>query len=211
MKQLIFVSLFAFFSFTMPALAEHDYDILLYGDSLMAGYGLEKEEAFAAQLEEKLLKEHIHVNVINASISGDTTAGGLNRVDWVLSKHQETDIDLVIIGLGGNDLLRGLSPEATKENLRKLIKNFSNAGLDIILAGMNAPPNLGPEFQAAFDSIYPALADEFENVTLYPFFLKDVALKPELNLKDGLHPNKAGTAIIVQNITPYIVSAYQEN
>jgi acyl-CoA thioesterase-1 len=142
------------------------------------------------------------VNVINAGVSGDTTAGGLARIEWALADQP----DIVIVALGANDALRGLDPTQVYKNLNALLTQLSKAGCRVILAGMLAPRNLGPEYYARFDQIYPDLAKRF-NLLFYPFFLEGVATNPRLNQADGVHPNLAGVRVIVAGIQPLVVIA----
>lgn len=173
--------------------------LLAYGDSLIHGYGLGPAEVFPAQLEQALRAAGREVTVINGGNSGDTTAAGLARVDWTLAERP----DAVLLLLGANDFLRGLDPKETAANLRALMQRFQDAGLPVLLAGMMAPQNLGADYAAEFDAIYPTLAAEFDAL-LYPFFLAGVALDPALNQPDGIHPNAAGVAVIVGRILPSV-------
>jgi acyl-CoA thioesterase-1 len=182
--------------------AESTKRLLILGDSLTAGYGLAAEEAFPAQLEEALLQSGRNVSVINAGVSGDTSAGGLARLDWAL----QDDPQMVIVALGGNDALRGLPPEETFANLDAILERLKVAGIHVILIGMKAPRNLGESYTTAFDQIYPRLAQK-HNVGFYPFFLDGVALDPALNQNDGIHPNARGIALIVERILPLVESA----
>ena len=173
--------------------------LLVLGDSLSAGYGLKADDAFPAQLQKSLRQAGYAVVVLNSSVSGDTTAGGLSRIDWALS-----DIpDLVIVELGGNDALRGLSDATTRANLDAILARLGREGISIILAGMQAPRNMGEDYVRRFDRIYPDLAAR-HGVVLYPFFLDGVALEPDLNQPDGIHPNSAGVRVIVSRILPYV-------
>jgi acyl-CoA thioesterase-1 len=182
--------------------AESTKRLLILGDSLTAGYGLAAEEAFPAQLEEALLQSGRNVSVINAGVSGDTSAGGLARLDWAL----QDDPQMVIVALGGNDALRGLPPEETFANLDAILERLKVAGIHVILIGMKAPRNLGESYTTAFDQIYPRLAQK-HNVSFYPFFLDGIALDPSLNQTDGIHPNVDGIALIVERILPLVESA----
>lgn len=182
--------------------AESTIRLLILGDSLTAGYGLAAEEAFPAQLEEALLQSGRNVSVINAGVSGDTSAGGLARLDWAL----QDDPQMVIVALGGNDALRGLPPEETFANLDAILERLKVAGIHVILIGMKAPRNLGESYTTAFDQIYPRLAQK-HNVSFYPFFLDGIALDPSLNQADGIHPNARGIALIVERILPLVESA----
>jgi acyl-CoA thioesterase I len=183
----------------LPAAAE-PLRLLAFGDSLVHGYGLPAGETFPEQLEAALRADGLDVSVINGGNSGDTTAGGLARLDWALAD----DPDAVILELGANDGLRGLDPAATYDNLDAMLTKLKDAGLPVLLAGMLAPPNLGREYGEAFNAVYPRLAKKHE-VPLYPFFLEGVAAQRALNQGDGIHPNAAGVAEIVARIKPHVV------
>jgi len=173
--------------------------ILVLGDSLSAGYGLPAAEAFPAQLEQALRRSGQAVRVINAGVSGDTTAGGLARLDWALAERPQ----LVIVQLGANDALRGLDPEQARANLDAILTRLQREGAQVLLAGMRAPRNLGPAYYTKFDRIYGDLARK-HRVALDPFFLEGVALRPELNQADGLHPNAKGVAVVVRRLLPQV-------
>jgi len=182
-----------------PALAE-PLRLMAYGDSLTHGYGLPDGETFPEQLESALRAKGLQVEVINAGNSGETTAGGLARLDWALADAP----DAVLLELGANDGLRGLDPAATYDNLDAILQRLGEEDLPVLLAGMLAPPNLGREYTEAFNAVYPKLAKKHD-VPLYPFFLDGVAMVPELNQADGIHPNAKGVAEIVERITPHVV------
>ncbi|MXY38549.1 MAG: arylesterase [Rhodospirillaceae bacterium] len=173
--------------------------LLVLGDSLGAGFGLPAEEGFVPRLEAALRSRGHDIRVANGSISGDTTAGGRARLGWALSSKP----DFVIVALGGNDGLRGLDPAETRTNLAAILARLKERNIPVLLAGMKAPRNLGPEYEAAFNSAWPALARRYGAV-LYPFFLDGVALDPALNQPDLIHPNAAGVAVIVRRILPYV-------
>lgn len=173
--------------------------ITVLGDSLVAGYGLAPGLSFPDRLEAALQDAGYNIAVVNAGLSGDTTAGGLARLEWSLAD----DPIAVIIVLGGNDMLRGLDPAATRTNLNAIITQMKRRKVTVMLAGMLASRNLGPEYVAAFDGLYPALAEK-HSIYLYPFFLEGVALDPALNLSDGLHPNADGVEEIVRRILPFV-------
>ena len=179
--------------------------ILVLGDSLTAGYGLAESEAFPAQLETALVTTGYAVRVINAGISGDTSAGGAARLEWSLADSP----DLVILALGANDALRGLSPDQTRTNLAAIIERLKQRQISVLLAGMLAPRNMGENYYNSFDKIYPELAQEFR-VPLYPFFLEGVAAQPELNLTDGIHPNAAGVKVMVAGILPLVLELLEK-
>ena len=174
--------------------------LLVLGDSLTHGYGLADGDTFPAQLEAALHAAGHNVAVINGGVSGDTTAGGLARLDWALAD----DPDIVMIELGANDALRIIDPQVSRQNLAAILEELDRRGVPALLAGMLAPPNLGGAYVADFNAIYPDLAAMYD-VPLYPFFLEGVATEPGLNQSDGIHPNAAGVAVIVENITPFVV------
>ena len=180
-----------------PAATAKSLKLLTFGDSLIHGYGLPSGETFPAQLEAALRAEGIDITVINGGNSGDTTAAGRARLDWALSDRP----DLVLVTLGGNDMLRGLEPAETYRNLDAILSRLEAEGLPVLLTGMLAQRNLGAEYAAEFDAVFPRLAEEHD-VAFYPFFLDGVALRPDLNQPDGLHPNGAGVAVIVEAILP---------
>lgn len=179
--------------------------ILVLGDSLTAGYGLEAADTLPAQLEKQLQVAGYDVNVINAGVSGDTTAGGLARIEWLLASHPE----IVVVELGGNDALRGLDSVRTYANLDKILTRLKEAGCRVILTGMKAPRNLGHEYYTKFDQIYYDLAEQHD-VLFYPFFLEGVATDPALNQSDGIHPNVAGVQRIVSGLHPLVTLALDE-
>ncbi len=173
--------------------------ILAFGDSLTAGFGLPPDQSFPAQLERRLRADGIDVHVVDGGQSGDTTAGGLARLDWSLAEKP----DLVILELGANDMLRGIDPATVRANLDATIEKIKASGAKVLLAGMRATPNWGEKYQKDFDRIYPELA-RTHGVALYPFFLDGVAMDPELNQPDGLHPNARGVAMIVERLAPRV-------
>lgn len=173
--------------------------ILAFGDSITAGYGLPPDEAFPVLLQAKLAAAGIPVEITNGGVSGDTTAGGLARVDWALADKP----DYVLLELGANDALRGIDPKVTRDNLDKMLARITASGAKTLLIGMKAPSNWGPEYQQEFDAIYPALAAKY-HVPLYPFILDGVALDASLNQPDGLHPNIRGVRVLVNRIAPYV-------
>jgi acyl-CoA thioesterase-1 len=179
--------------------AAHVPVILDFGDSLTAGYGLAPDQAFPPRLQAALHRRGIEVRVVNAGVSGDTTAGGLARLDWALADKP----DLVILALGANDALRGIDPATVRSNLDKMIRRIESSGAKVLLLGMLAPPNWGEEYKTEFDRIFPDLARIY-GVPLYPFFLEGVAMKPELNQPDGVHPNEHGVAVLVDRIAPVV-------
>ncbi|MEO9635581.1 MAG: arylesterase [Parasphingorhabdus sp.] len=184
------------------AAAEAEILIVAFGDSLYAGYGLDQKEGFAPELQAALKAAGKDVRVHNAGVSGDTTAAGLRRMDFVLDSLPRQP-DLVILGLGGNDLLRGLKPADTRANMEKMVQKLEKRGIAVMLTGMLAPPNLGADFSDEFNIIYPALAKKYD-VALYPFFMAGVVGNPDLFLPDGLHPTAEGIDIIVGKVAPQV-------
>ncbi len=173
--------------------------LVAIGDSLIAGYGLPVEDGFVSQLEKALKARSFDVQIFNAGVSGDTTSGGLARIDWVLTD----DYSGVILHLGHNDAFRGIAVEQVRSNMNKLIANIKQRGLPIVMSGAMAPRNLGPDYYLEFDLIFPDLAEKYD-LLFYPFFLDGVATDPGLNQGDGIHPNKDGVAFIVERIVPYV-------
>lgn len=173
--------------------------IVALGDSLTSGLGLRESEAFPARLEQALRAHGQEVKVVNAGVSGDSTAAGLARLDWSLPE----DASAVIVEFGGNDALQGLDPAATKAALEKIIIHIQARGLPILLAGMEAPRNMGKDYVDAFGAIYPDLAERYR-LLFYPFFLDGVALDDKLTFQDGMHPNAKGVERIVEGILPKV-------
>jgi acyl-CoA thioesterase I len=173
--------------------------IAVLGDSLAAGYGLQPEQSLVAQLGMALKKQGRDVVMLNHGVSGDTTAGGLDRVDWLMGDKP----DIVMVELGANDALRGLDPVAAERNLDKIVTRLKEAGATVWLVGMLAPRNFGPEYAKAFDGIYKRLATK-HGVPLYPFVLDGVAQDPALNQGDGIHPNVKGVETMVERMLPFI-------
>ncbi|HVZ69780.1 MAG TPA: arylesterase [Rhizomicrobium sp.] len=173
--------------------------ILAFGTSLTQGYGLPPGTEYPAVLEDRLKAARIDAKIVNAGVSGDTSAGGASRIDWSLADRP----DAAIVELGSNDALRGLSPKETEKNISAVLEKLKAAHVKVLLLGMKAPRNLGPEYAAEFDPIYPRLAKKYD-VMLYPFVLDGVALNPKLNQADGMHPNPAGVKVIVSRILPYV-------
>jgi len=181
-----------------PAMAD-PVGIVGFGDSLMAGYRLGPGESFADKLQAALKKDGYDVTVANAGVSGDTTSDGLARLDWSVPDGT----DLVILELGANDMLRGVDPALTRKNLEAMIERLKERGIKVLLVGMKAAPNLGPDYQKAFDAIYPDLAARY-SLPLYPFFLDGVAGHPDLQLDDGMHPNAKGVDRMVEGALPIV-------
>ena len=184
-----------------PAAAQ-PLKILALGDSLTAGFGLPPGQGFAPQRDRALKERGVEAQVIDAGVSGDTTAGGLARIDWALADAP----DLVILELGANDMLRGIDPAENRANLDAMLAKLRAADARVLLAGMRAAPKLGADYGGAFERLYAELAAQYE-VPLYPFFLDGVATDPKLNLPDGMHPNEAGVAEIVRRILPHVMAA----
>ena len=198
MKKIVYILIFLISPLSLQA---QDYKIILFGDSLMAGYGLDSADHLNLYLEKDLLSLNIQSSITNASVSGDTTSGGLNRLNWSL----QDDYDLFVLGLGANDMLRGIAPEITKTNLSKIIDTVLDKDIKLLLTGMKAPNSYGSDYQQSFNDIYPNLAEEFK-ISLYPFLLEGVALIPDLNQSDGKHPNREGIQIISKNLANTIKS-----
>ena len=175
--------------------------IVVFGDSITAGYNLPPDAGFVPQLEQSLGDRGLAATVVNASVSGDTTSAGRSRLDWSITGEP----DLVILQLGGNDALRGLDPALTRENLGAIISTLRDRGIRVLLAGMLAPPNMGREYGSAFNAIYASLASEY-GIPLYPFILDGVATHPGLNQADGIHPTREGVAVIVERFAPMIIA-----
>ncbi|MBC7282429.1 arylesterase [Hoeflea sp.] len=179
------------------AFAEAPVKIIGFGDSLMAGYQLQSDEGFPARLEAALKARGHDVAIADAGVSGDTTSGGLARLDWSIPDGA----DGVILELGANDALRGLPPEQTRDNLEAMIVRLQERGIEVMLAGMLAPPNLGADYEAAFNAIYPELAARYD-LLLYPFFLDGVTGVPGMTLSDGMHPNAKGINQMADGMLP---------
>ena len=175
--------------------------ILFFGDSITAGYGLDEEQAFPALIQQKIDSLGAEHKVVNAGLSGETTAGGARRVDWILRQ----EIDIFVLGLGGNDGLRGIDPANTKENIETIITKVKakSPDIEIVLAGMEAPPNLGDQYTERFRQLFSDVAEQHE-LTFIPFLLEDVAGIRELNQPDGIHPTAEGQQIIADNIWEYL-------
>lgn len=188
-----------------PTQQQEDFRLLFIGDSLTAGYGLQISSAYPALVEKRFRKEGISVKAINAGVSGDTSAGGLRRLAWQLKAKP----DFVVIALGANDMLRGLPPQTTKENLKAMIERLQAKQIPVALVGMYAAGNLGEEFEDKFNRIYSSLARE-QNIPLLDFLLAGVAKKPELNLEDGIHPNKEGQKIMAQRMFKFLKPLIQK-
>ncbi|UVK39714.1 arylesterase [Mesorhizobium sp. AR10] len=194
--------LFLAISSAISSARAETFRIVGFGDSLMAGFGLGPGEGFTDKLQAALRARGHDVTVANAGVSGDTSSGGLSRLDWSVPDGTQ----LVILELGANDMLRGVSPEITQKNLDDMLAKLKQRKIAVLLAGMRAAPNLGAEYQTAFDTIYPKLAEKY-GVPLYPFFLDGVAGQSGLQLEDGLHPNAGGVDRMVERILPTVEKA----
>lgn len=185
---------------SVPAAAQ-PVRIVAFGDSLIAGFGLRANESFPAQLENALKRRGHQVEIANAGVSGDTTTGGLARLDWSIADGTEA----VLLLLGANDMLRGVEPELARKNLDEIIKRLKARKIEVLIGGMRAAPNLGADYAAKFDSIYAELAKEHD-ILIYPFFLDGVAGQRDLNLSDGIHPTPKGVSLVVERILPSVES-----
>lgn len=195
-KKLLIISFLALFQASPPPKV-----VLFYGDSLTAGYGLSVEEAFPAIIEKRLNQKGKAIKVVNAGLSGETSAGGLNRLEWVLKQP----VDIFVLELGANDGLRGLPLEQTQKNLQAIIDKVSTKypKVKIVIAGMLVPPNMGPDYTASFRKIFPEIAKK-NKATLIPFLLQGVAGDEKLNIADGIHPNVEGHKIVAENVLKVI-------
>ncbi|HTT82279.1 MAG TPA: arylesterase [Rhizomicrobium sp.] len=182
-----------------PGFATAPVKLLMFGTSLTQGLGLPPGTELPAVLQARLAAAGIPAKVINAGVSGDTSADGLTRIDWSLADRP----DAAIVELGSNDALRGLDPGETEKNIAAILAKLKAAHVPVLLLGMKAPRNLGAQYDAAFDAIYPRLAREYHDM-LYPFVLEGVALNPRLNQADGIHPNPAGVRVIAAHLFPYV-------
>lgn len=178
--------------------------IVAVGDSLTAGYGLDQSESYPALLEEKLQAAGYNYRVVNGGVSGETSSGTLSRMEWILTLKP----DIVILETGANDGLRGIDTQVVERNIREILQLLEERDVVVLLAGMKMVWNLGPDYVAKFNSIYPELAEEFD-VVFFPFFLEGVATQSQLNNNDGIHPNAKGYKIITENIYPYVVEAIE--
>ncbi|MDC1066849.1 arylesterase [Alphaproteobacteria bacterium] len=198
-------TIFFFLLILMQTSYSKSVRILILGDSLIAGYGLLKENGFVNQLQKKLDKSNLKINLINSGVSGETSTGLYNRFKWVL----EEKFDGVVISSGANDALRGIEPKITFKNLENILIYLKKNKMPTMLIGMKAPNNLGSSYVNEFNKIYKELAQKYQT-NLYPFFLKDVVLNPNLNQSDMIHPNKIGVKKIVENIYPEFLIFYKK-
>jgi acyl-CoA thioesterase-1 len=197
-----FINILLSFLLTLSAsqgLAQEELTILFLGDSLTEGYGLDEEESFPSLVKEMLAADGINIRVLNAGISGSTSASALSRLQWYIRSQP----DLMVLSLGANDGLRGLSIDEMKANLAETIEFAKANGVQAALTGMMVPPNMGPEYTDAFARVFPDLATEYD-IPLMPFLLQDVAAIPELNQADGIHPNAEGTRIVATNMVSFL-------
>ena len=197
-------TIFFFLSILVNTAYSKTFKVIVFGDSLIAGYGLLKEDGFVNQLQNKINHSKINLKLTNSGISGETSTGLLNRFKWVL----EEEYDAVIISIGANDALRGINPIITYRNIENILIYLKKNKIPTMLIGMKAPSNLGKEYVNEFNAIYPNLSKKYD-VFFYPFFLKDVALEPSFNQKDMIHPNKNGVIKIIENIFPYFLRFYK--
>ena len=188
------LSLFIFILIASTTSSEENNSILIYGDSISAGYGMEKESQWSESLKTLLSDKGFEISVYNRSVSGETTGGGLTRISRILDELKPT---FLLLELGGNDALRGYPPKKIYENLNKMIEASKERGIDVFLMQIRILPNYGKRYQTQFESIYPTLSKEKE-VILLPFMLNDIALKKELMLSDGIHPNKDAQPLIAE-------------
>jgi acyl-CoA thioesterase-1 len=179
--------------------ADRPVKIVALGDSLTAGYGLDRQSAFPEQLGKVLKGKGIAVEIENAGVSGDTASGGLSRLDWSVGDGT----DAVILELGGNDMLRGVDPNVTRKALETIIERLKTRNIEVLIAGMRAAPNMGEDYLRGFDAIYPELAAKY-GLVYYPFFLEGIAAQAKFALQDGMHPNAAGVSQIVTGIMPKV-------
>jgi acyl-CoA thioesterase-1 len=197
-------TIFFFLSILVNTAYSKTFKVIVFGDSLIAGYGLLKEDGFVNQLQNKINYSKINLELTNSGVSGETSTGLLNRFKWVL----EEEYDAVIISIGANDALRGINPIITYRNIENILIYLKKNKIPTMLIGMKAPSNLGKEYVNEFNAIYPNLSKKYD-VFFYPFFLKDVALEPSFNQKDMIHPNKNGVIKIIENIFPYFLRYYK--
>lgn len=188
-------------------LSQKNYDgtIIALGNSLTAGLGVAESEAYPAQLEKKLQQNGYNWQVINAGISGETSSGALARINWIIAQQP----DMVILETGANDGMRGIPTDLIEKNLNRMVEQLKEAGIEVVLAGMQMLQNLGPDYTRKFSAVYPSVAQK-QNILLVPFFLEQVAGNPGLNLPDTIHPTPAGHAIVAQNVYPYVEKAIRK-
>jgi acyl-CoA thioesterase-1 len=200
--NLFFVLLLVFSS---TSVAEQSVKIMLFGDSLMAGYRLIQSENLASALTNRFDQDDIAVRLINASVSGNTSSNGLARIDWSLDDNP----DVMVLCLGANDMLRGIDPALTKENLSTMIVKIKESGATLVFAGMRSPESMGEDYQSQFDQLYPDLAKK-HNLIFMPFLLEGVVLDERFLQSDYKHPNALGIQIIANNLYPYLITSLKE-
>lgn len=198
------LGIFAFVT-ALSAQESRPLNLVGLGDSLMAGYQLQEDESYTAKLQKALLEKGLSISITNAAVSGDTSTGGRERADWSVPDGT----DGVILELGANDALRGISPDETRKNLEAIIEGFKARNIAVMLIGIMAPPNMGDDYAQNFNKIYQELADKYQ-LPLYPFFLDGVILEAGLKLDDGMHPNAQGVDVMVQRSLPAILSFVQQ-
>jgi acyl-CoA thioesterase I len=199
-----FFTIIFFLSFSIASAYPKSLNVIVLGDSLIAGYGLVKNDGFINQLQNKINSNNIKLNLLNGGVSGETSSGLLNRLEWILEER----FDGVVVSIGANDTLRGINPKLTFQNINNILNYLKKNKIPSMLIGMKAPNNLGKDYVNEFNKIYPNLAKAYK-VPFYPFFLKDVVLVPSLNQDDMIHPNKKGVKKIVENIYPYFLDFYK--
>jgi acyl-CoA thioesterase I len=188
------------------SVSDRPLSVVGFGDSLMSGFELPVQDSFTAQLEKALKDKGVNITIANAGVAGETTSDGLSRLDWSVPDGT----DLVILEFGANDALRGISPEISEKNLADIIEKLKQRNIQVILAGMLAPPNMGGDYEGKFNAIFPRLAEKF-NVPLYPFFMEGVATERSLQLQDGMHPNAKGVARMVEGFMPVMEKTIAES
>ena len=197
-------AVFFFSNISLLFASETPKTILCIGDSLTAGFGLQEEQSYPSLLQKELTKKGLNAKILNAGVSGNTSAGGVRRINWYFNRK----IDIMLLALGANDGLRGLPVKSTEKNLQKIIDlaREKNPKIKIILAGMKVPPNMGKEYSKDFEALYPKLAKK-NNLPLIPFLLNKVAGNKDLNLPDGIHPNEKGQVIVTQTVLTFLLKA----
>jgi len=203
----LIVAVFFFSNISLLYSAESTKTILCMGDSLTAGFGLQEDQSYPSLLQKELTEKGINAKILNAGVSGNTSAGGVRRINWYFNRK----IDVMLLALGANDGLRGLPVKSTEENLQKIIDEArkKNPDIKIILAGMKVPPNMGDEYSKGFEELFPKLAKK-NKLPLIPFLLDKVAGNKKLNLPDGIHPNEEGQKIVAQTVMEYLLKALED-
>ena len=209
MKIILPLLTFLFLSIFSGESRAQEKVVLAMGDSLMVGYNLPPGASFPARLEDWLIENGLDVKVFNSGVSGDTSTAGRSRLEWALAGVASGKPDLFILEFGGNDMLRGIDPALTRENMDAILKTLTEKDINVLVMGMRAAPNLGAEFEQEFNAIFPELAEKY-GVHLYPFYLEGVASIREMNLEDGIHPNEKGIGVMVENAGPMILRLLQD-